>query len=395
VQEKLTGKLLTLDRALEGSLPALLSLLDVPADDPAWAALDPSQRRRQTLDSLKRLLLRESQVQPLLVIFEDLHWIDSETQALLDALVESLPAARVLLLVNYRPEYSHQWGSRTYYTQLRLDALPDDHAAELLSALIGSDVALDPLKRVLIERTEGNPFFLEESVRSLVETGSLVGERGTYRLARALPTIQVPATVQAVLAARIDRLPPADRAVLQTASVVGKDVPFGLLHAIAERDEAELRAAIGRLQAAEFLYETRIFPDVEYTFKHALTHDVTYGGLLQDRRRRLHGQIVETIERRYPDRLGEHVERLAHHAFRAEEWEKAGRAPRRTLGRLVPAATPGCRDADPGRPDPSGLGRRSGCPVPGASTRIAAGEVLRGVRQPSQKGQPCHTVPPG
>jgi predicted ATPase len=371
VQEKLTGKLLTLDRALEGSLPALLSLLDVPADDPAWAALDPSQRRRQTLDSLKRLLLRESQVQPLLVIFEDLHWIDSETQALLDALVESLPAARVLLLVNYWPEYSHQWGSRTYYTQLRLDALPHDHAGELLSALIGSDVALDPLKRVLIERTEGNPFFLEESVRSLVETGSLVGERGTYRLARALPTIQVPATVQAVLAARIDRLPPADRAVLQTASVVGKDVPFGLLHAIAERDEAELRAAIGRLQAAEFLYETRIFPDVEYTFKHALTHDVTYGGLLQDRRRRLHGQIVETIERRYPDRLGEHVERLAHHAFRAEEWEKAGRAPRRMLGRLVPAATPGCRDADPGRPDPSGLGRRSGCPVPGASTRIA------------------------
>ena len=160
-------------------------------------------------------------------------------------------------------------------------------------------------------------------MRSLVETGSLVGERGAYRLARPLPAIQVPATVQAVLAARIDRLSPADRAVLQTASVVGKDVPLGLLQAIAGRGEAELRAAIGRLQAAEFLYETRIFPDVEYTFKHALTHDVTYGGLLQERRRRLHGQIVEAIERRYPDRLGEHVERLAHHAFRAEEWEKA------------------------------------------------------------------------
>jgi class 3 adenylate cyclase/tetratricopeptide (TPR) repeat protein len=323
VQEKLTGKLLTLDRALEGSLPALLSLLDVPADDPTWAALDPSLRRRQILDAVKRLLLRESQVQPLLVVFEDLHWIDSETQALLDALVESLPAARVLLLVNYRPEYSHQWGGRTYYTQLRLDALPHDHAGELLAALVGSDPGLDPLKRVLIDRTEGNPFFLEESVRSLVETGSLAGERGAHRLARPLPAIQVPATVQAVLAARIDRLPPEDRALLQTASVVGKDVPLGLLQAIAGQGEAELRAAIGRLQAAEFLYETRIFPDVEYTFKHALTHDVTYGGLLQDRRRRLHGRIVETIERRYPDRLGEHVERLAHHAFRAEEWDKA------------------------------------------------------------------------
>ncbi len=322
VREKLTGKLLTLDRTLEGDLPALLSLLG-SADDPAWAALDPSQRRRQTLDSLRRLLLRESQVQSLLVIFEDLHWIDSETQALLDALVESLPAARVLLLVNYRPEYQHQWGSRTYYTQLRLDPLPHDHATELLGALVGSDAGLEPLKRFLIERTEGNPFFLEESVWSLVETRSLVGERGAYRLARPLPAVQVPATVQAVLAARIDRLAPADRAVLQTASVIGKDVPRGLLQAIAEQGEAELSAAIGRLQTAEFLYETRIFPDVEYTFKHALTHDVTYGGLLQERRRRLHGQIVEAIERRYPDRLGEHVERLAHHAFRAEEWEKA------------------------------------------------------------------------
>jgi class 3 adenylate cyclase/tetratricopeptide (TPR) repeat protein len=323
VQEKLTGKLLTLDRALEGTLPALLSLLDVPADDPAWAALDPSQRRRRTLDAVKRLLLRESQVQPLLVVFEDLHWIDTETQALLDALVESLPAARALLLVNYRPEYQHPWGGRTHYTQLRLDPLPHDHAAELLAALVGADAALDPLKRLLIERTEGNPFFLEESVRSLVETGSLVGERGAYRLARPLPTIQVPATVQAVLAARIDRLAPTDRAVLQTASVIGKDIPLGLLQAIAGQGEAELTAAIGRLQAAEFLYETRLFPDVEYTFKHALTHDVTYGGLLQERRRHLHGQIVETIERRYPDRLVEHVERLAHHAFRAEEWERA------------------------------------------------------------------------
>ncbi|HWC01973.1 MAG TPA: AAA family ATPase [Methylomirabilota bacterium] len=323
VREKLTGRLLTLDRALEGDLTALLSLLEAAADDPAWAALDPSQRRRRTLDAVKRLLLRESQVQPLLVVFEDLHWIDSETQALLDALVESLPAARVLLLVNYRPEYSHAWGSRTYYTQLRLDPLPHEHAAELLGALIGPDTDLAPLKGLLIERTEGNPFFLEESVRSLVETGSLVGERGAYGLARPLPEIQVPATVQAVLAARIDRLSPADRATLQTASVVGKDVPLGLLQAIAGQGEAELSATIGRLQAAEFLYETRIFPDVEYTFKHALTHDVTYGGLLQERRCRLHGQIVEALERLYPDRLGEHVERLAHHAFRAEEWEKA------------------------------------------------------------------------
>jgi class 3 adenylate cyclase/tetratricopeptide (TPR) repeat protein len=322
VREKLTGKLLTLDRAQEGSLPALLSLLDVPTEDPQWETLDPPQRRRRTLEAVKRLLLRESQVQPLLVVVEDLHWIDSETQALLDGLVESLPAARLLLLVNYRPEYQHQWGGRTYYTQLRLDPLPPESAEVLLGALLGSDAGLEPLKRLLIARTEGNPFFLEESVRVLAETGALRGERGACRLARPLPTIQVPTTVQAVLAARIDRLPPGDKALLQTASVVGKDVPLALLQAIAVQPEDALHAAIGRLQAAEFLCETSLFPDLEYTFKHALTHEVAYGSLLQDRRRTLHRQIVEAIERRSPDRLPEHLDRLAHHAVRGEAWEK-------------------------------------------------------------------------
>jgi class 3 adenylate cyclase len=277
VREKMTGKLLTLDRALEGSLPALLSLLDVPTDDPHWPTLDPPQRRRRTLDTVKRLPLRESQVQPLLVVVEDLHWIDAETQALLDGLVESLPAARLLLLVNYRPEYQHLWGSRTYYTQLRLDPLPPESAEQLVGALLGPDAGLEPLTRTLIARTEGNPFFLEESVRTLVETGALSGERGTYRLARPLPTIQVPATVQAVLAARIDRLPPGDKALLQTASVVGTDVPIAVLAGIAEAPADALANGLARLQAAELLYETSLFPDVEYTFKHALTHEVAYG----------------------------------------------------------------------------------------------------------------------
>jgi class 3 adenylate cyclase/tetratricopeptide (TPR) repeat protein len=323
VQEKLTGKLLTLDRALEGTLPALLSLLEVPTDDPQWPMLDPLQRRRHTLDAVKRLFLRESQVQPLLVVVEDLHWIDSETQALLDEVVESLPAARLLLLVNYRPEYRRPWGTRTSYTQVRLDPLPRETAEQLLGALLGSDAALDPLQGALIARTEGNPFFLEESVRALVETGALRGQRGTYRPARPRPTVQVPATVQAVLAARIDRLAPGDKALLQTASVVGKDVPFALLQAITEPSQDELHSAIGRLQAAEFLYEAALFPDLEYSFTHALTHDVAYGSLLQDQRRALHGQIVEAIERLYPDRLAEHIERLAHHAVRGERWEKA------------------------------------------------------------------------
>ena len=323
IRERVAGKLLMLDRALEPLLTPLLALLDVPADDAAWEALDPPQRRQRTLEAVKRLLLRESQAQPLLVIFEDLHWIDAETQALLDGLVESLPTARVLLLVNYRPEYQHGWGSKTYYTQLRIDPLPPERADALLTALLGGDPTLEPLKRALIARTEGNPFFLEEGVRILVESEVLAGDRGAYRLTKAPDAWQIPATAQAVLAARIDRLAPEDKRLLQAASVIGKDVPFALLQAIADEPEDNVRRGLAHLQAAEFLYETSFFPDLEYTFKHAYTHEVAYGSVLQDRRRALHARIVEAIEALYPERLTEQVERLAHHAVRGEVREKA------------------------------------------------------------------------
>jgi len=322
-REKLTGKLLTLDATLGPTLPAFLALLDVPVEDRHWQDLDPTQRRQRTLTAIKGLLLRESQMQPLLLVFENLHWIDAETQAVLDSLIESLPTARLLLLVNYRPEYQQGWGNKTYYTQLRLDPLPTASAEELLQALLGDDPSLVPLKRLLIERTEGNPFFLEESVRALVETGVLVGERGAYRPLKPLDSLQVPATVQAVLAARIDRLPPEEKRLLQTAAVIGTEVPFTLLQAIGELSEEELRRGLGHLQAAEFLYETSLFPELAYTFKHALTHEVAYGSLLLERRRALHARIVEASERLYADRLPEQVERLAQHAFRGEVWDKA------------------------------------------------------------------------
>jgi tetratricopeptide (TPR) repeat protein len=229
----------------------------------------------------------------------------------------------MLLLVNHRPEYTHRWGNKTYYTQLRLDPLPPESAEALLDALLGSDPALRPLKHLLFERTEGNPFFLEESVRTLVETKALTGERGTYHLAHVLPSIQVPATVQAVLAARIDRLATEDKRLLQAAAVIGTDVPFAILRSIAEVPEDGVRYSLATLQASEFLHEARLFPDLEYTFKHALTHEVAYGSLLQDRRRALHARIVTAIERLYSERLAEHVERLAHHTLRGEVWEQA------------------------------------------------------------------------
>jgi tetratricopeptide (TPR) repeat protein len=323
IRDKVAGKLLTLDKALESTLPAFLALLDVAVDDSAWQALDPFQRRHQTLGAVKRLLLRESQVQPLILLFEDLHWIDSETQVVLESLVESLPTSQLLLLVTYRPEYQHGWANKTYYTQLPLNPLPPERAGEILDSVLGNDHGLQFLKRFLIERTEGNPFFLEESIRILVEAKVLAGERGNYHLEKKVESIQVPATVQAVLAARIDRLPPAEKKLLQSAAVIGKDVPFSLLQAINESSDQDLRRGLTDLQAAGFLYETSLFPDLEYTFKHALTHEVAYGSLLHERRRALHARIVEAIEMLYSDRLIEQVERLAHHAVRGELWDKA------------------------------------------------------------------------
>ncbi len=320
IREKVTGKL---DRSLGPSLPALLWLLDVPIEDPQWQRLDPPQRRQRALEGVKRLLLMETQVQPVLVLFEDLQWIDAETQALLDGLVESLPTARLLLLVNYRPEYTHAWSSKTYYRQLSIDPLPAASAEELLVALLGNDSGLQPLKRLLIERTDGNPFFLEESVRTLVEAKDLSGERGAYHLETASHSPQIPATVQAILAARIDRLPAEDKQLLHAASAIGKEVPFTLLQAIAELPEESLRRGLAHLQAAEFLYEAQLFPDLQYTFKHALTHDVAYGSLLRSRRRSLHTRIMAAIEHLHPDRLRDYVDQLAHHAFRGEAWGKA------------------------------------------------------------------------
>jgi tetratricopeptide (TPR) repeat protein len=337
IRAKVTGVLLTLDRTLEDAVPPAMWLLDVlEAGDPFFA-LDPARRRRSAVDAVKRLLLRESTLQPLLLIFEDLHWIDAETQTFLDSVVDSLPTAAMLLAVNYRPEYRHDWGNKTYYRQLRIDPLSADSAEALLRALLGDDPAVEPLKRLLVARTEGNPLFLEESVRTLVETGLLAGEPGAYRLTRSTDEIRVPPTVQAILAARIDRLPPELKRLLQAASVIGKDVSVGLLEPIAELPADELRRCLGELQAAEFLYETQLFPDLEYTFKHALTHEVAYGSMLQERRRALHAALLSAMERAYGDRLAEQVEILAHHAVRGGIRDKALRylaeAAQKALGR--------------------------------------------------------------
>ena len=337
IREKVATRVLALDEELVATLPALLFLLDVPVDDPEWRALDPRQRRGRTMGAIKRLLVRESQVRPLCLVFEDLHWIDLETTALLDDLIRTVVAARVFLLVNFRPEFQPGWANEPHYTQLRLDPLPRENADELLRLLLGEHSSLAGVKRLLVEQTQGNPFFLEESVRTLVERGALLGERGDHRLARAVDAIEVPDTVQAVLAARIDRLAPEDKRVLQSASVIGETVPLRLLQAIADLPDSPLRECRDRLRAAEFLYDHCVFPEPEYVFRHGLTCQVAYDSVLRERRRALHARIVGAIERLHADRLAEHVERLAHHAQRGELWAPAvqylQQAGTRALGR--------------------------------------------------------------
>ena len=288
-------------------------------------SMDPQQQRRHTFEALKRIFIRESQRQMLLLVFEDLHWIDSETQAFLDSLIESLPMTRILLLVDYRPEYSHAWGDKSYCTQLRVDPLQPTSAEVLLQHLLGRNEDLAPLRQLLIRRTEGNPFFAEESVRSLVETGILVGEKGAYRPGLKIDQIRIPSTVQNVVADRIDRLPVAEKHLLQMAAVIGVIVPFGLLRAVAELPDEELYRYLSHLQSAEFIYETNLFPKLEYTFKHALTNEVACGALLHERKTHLHSKIVSALEKSATDDFRDHIETLAHHAFQGEIWEKAAR----------------------------------------------------------------------
>jgi class 3 adenylate cyclase/tetratricopeptide (TPR) repeat protein len=322
-REKVAGKVTILDRSLEDTLPYLFGLLGIVEGDDPLAQMDGQIKRRRTLDAIKRVLLRESMNQPLMVISEDLHWIDEQTQALLNLLADSIGTAKILLLVNYRPEYSHQWGSKTYYTQLRLDPLGKESADEMLLALLGDGRDLEPLKRVIIEKTEGNPFFMEETVQVLLDEGALVRHNGTVKLTRPVGELKIPPTVQGILAARIDRLPPDTKELLQTLSVIGREFPMSLIRAVVTKSDDELNRMLGDLQLAEFIYEQPAVGDTQYIFKHALTQEVSHNSVLLERRRQLHERIGGAIETVFAANLEDHLAELAHHYSRSASRAKA------------------------------------------------------------------------
>jgi class 3 adenylate cyclase len=364
-REKVAGKITILDRSLEDTLPYLFSLLGIVEGDDPLAQMDGQLRKRRMLDAIKRILLRESLNQPVMVIFEDLHWIDEQTQELLNLLADSIGTAKILLLVNYRPEYSHKWNSKTYYTQLRLDPLGKENADEMLSPLLGASPApatqspgasrerpsgdlqvarrvrvqdsIEGLKRLIIERTEGNPFFMEEMVQVLLDEGALV-RNGTVHLTKPLAELKIPATVQAILASRIDRLPPDEKELLQTLAVIGREFALPLVRRVFDgKKNDELERMLADLQMAEFIYEQPAAGDIEYIFKHALTQEVAYSSLLIEGRKLLHKSAGQALESLFAEQLEDHLSELAHHYSRSDNFAKAveylGRAGQQALQR--------------------------------------------------------------
>jgi class 3 adenylate cyclase len=321
-REKVAGKVTMLDRSLEDTLPYLFNLLGIVNSDDPLVQMDGQVKKRRTLEAIKRILLRESLNQALIVFFEDLHWIDEQTQELLNLLADSIGTSKILLLVNYRPEYRHEWTHKTYYTQLRLDPLAKENAREMLTALIGPGSELSPLKRLIIDRTEGNPFFMEEIVQALFEEGALV-RNGEIKLTRSLNEVRIPATVQVILTARIDRLPQPEKELLQTVAVLGKEFTLSLVRATATAIGAELEQSLACLQSAEFIYEQPAMGDTEYTFKHALTQEAAYNSILVDRRKQIHERAAQTIETLHAGERSEIVDELARHYGRSGNVPKA------------------------------------------------------------------------
>ena len=338
IRDKVAARLRALDPELEEGVSAILWVLGV-VQDGAAADMDPDRRRRQVMRTVHRLVTRQARQQPFVMILEDMQWVDTETHVAMDALVEALPPY-ALVAATYRPEYVDRWSRHPGYTQVRVDALEPPATGDMLDALLGDDSGLLPLKRLVAERANGNPLFLEECVTTLAETGALAGERGNYRLTRPVLSLEVPATVRATIASRIDRLPYEDKRLLQAASVIGDAVPVRLLETVADVPADEVRRGLDRLHAAGLLDQRALFPDLEYGFRHALVHDVAYESLVHERRRTLHARILEAIERAYPDgRLAEQSERLAHHAYLGEVWDRAvgycRQAGGRTLARMA------------------------------------------------------------
>jgi class 3 adenylate cyclase/tetratricopeptide (TPR) repeat protein len=311
-REKIAAKTLASDRSLENSLPTIYWLLGIHEGKDPLAGLPPQARTLRTLDTLKRILLNESLKRPVLIIFEDLHWIDKESQGFLDLLVGNLAKLRVLLLVSYRPEYSHEWSTKAQYAQLQLEPLGSESVTEMLEVLLGSEPSLDALKLIIIQKTEGNPLFIEEWVRVLFQRGVLV-QNGTVSLGKPLTEVEIPPTVQSILASRIDLLPAVEKEVLQLLALLGAGPSRSLVERVSAKDSNDLDRVLSHLESGDFIYEQSSQAGIQYRFKHALVQEVAYNSMLVERRKILHERAGQALESLFNNQLDDHLSELAHH----------------------------------------------------------------------------------
>jgi len=322
VRENLETTVGRLDDRLHGILAPFCDLLSLDAEDAGYEKLAPRQKRERTFEAIRDLLIYESQKRPVIIVVEDLHWIDKTSEEFLDYLIGWLSGARILLLLLYRPEYTHPWGSKSYYNRIGLEQLNSGSSTELIRSILQGCDPVPKLKGFILERTTGNPLFMEELTRTLLENGSIRCEDGRCHLIKNLTEIEVPDTIEGIISARMDRLQEYIKRTMQLASVIGRYFPYRILETISEM-RPSLKSCLLNLQGLEFIYEKSLFPELEYVFKHILTRQVAYNSLLQQRRKEIHEKIGRAIEALYPDRIEEFYEMLAHHYSRSNDFKKA------------------------------------------------------------------------
>jgi class 3 adenylate cyclase/tetratricopeptide (TPR) repeat protein len=322
IKKNMEQKIIQLDEKLRGILPPFHELLSLKIEDESYQKLEPPQKREKTFEAIRDLLVRESQSRSIILVVEDLHWIDKTSEEFLDYMIGWLTGAKILLLLLYRPEYTHPWGSKSYYNRIGLDQLTPKSSTELIQAVLQDGEPVPQLKELILNRAAGNPLYMEEFTHTLLENGAIQCKDQKCALIKKASEIQVPDTIQGIIAARMDRLEDDLKKTMQVASVIGRDFAFRVLDAITGMKE-ELKSYLLNLQGLEFIYEKSLFPELEYVFKHALTQEVAYNSLLQKRRTEIHQKIGQAIEELWPDKLEEFYEMLAYHYSKSENFEKA------------------------------------------------------------------------
>jgi class 3 adenylate cyclase/tetratricopeptide (TPR) repeat protein len=323
IKKKIRDKTFELDREFsESSLPVFQDFLSSKVDDEDYKKLEPQQKREKTFESIKDLFIRESNKKPLIIVIEDLHWIDKTSEEFIDYLIDWIAKAPILLILLYRTEYRHQWGSKTYYNRIGLDHLRTESSTELVKAMLEGGEVAPELRELILNRSAGNPLFMEEFTQTLLENGSIERRDNQFVLSRDISDIQVPDTIQGIIAARMDRLEDNLKRTMQVASVIGREFAYRILQIITDMKE-KLQSYLLNLQGLEFIYETKLSPELEYIFKHALTQEVAYNSLLLNRRKEIHEKIGEAYEAIYSERLDEFYEILANHYSKSENFEKA------------------------------------------------------------------------